>query len=111
MKSLHLNPSWHKNRLIKVTERGLLALKSWRKRSYLTKGVVLVVIPTRMEIVQTNVSLTGLGESGNTEQSEDNGIPSKKGREYNYPRTSSSTAGSEALCTILEGQAYSIQVR
>jgi hypothetical protein len=59
--SLHLNPSWHRNRLIKVSQRCLLALNSWRSRLYLTKGVVLGMIPSRREIVQTDASLTGWG--------------------------------------------------
>ncbi len=58
---IHLNPSGHRNKLIRITQQGLLTLKPWRRRSYLTKGVALGRIPSRREVVQTDASFTGWG--------------------------------------------------
>jgi len=59
--SLHLNSTWHRSRLVKVTEQYFLTLTQWKKRSFLMKGVALGVIPSRREIIQTDASLSGCG--------------------------------------------------
>lgn len=61
MNGLHLDPKWHKCRKVWVSKRCLQALRPWRRRSHLVKGVPLGMIPSRREVVVTDSSLGGWG--------------------------------------------------
>lgn len=56
---LHLDPWLHRSRKVRVSSRCLMALRPWRDRAYLVRGVTLGSIPSRREVVVTDASLSG----------------------------------------------------
>ena len=59
--ALHLDPKWHRGRNVRISSPCCRALKPWRRRGYLDRGVPLGVIPARREVVETDASLLGWG--------------------------------------------------
>ena len=58
---LHLDPLLLRSRKVRVSSRCLMALRPWRDRAYLVRGVTLGSIPSRREVVVTDASLSGWG--------------------------------------------------
>ncbi|XP_028302785.1 uncharacterized protein LOC114463411 [Gouania willdenowi] len=60
MNSLHLDPSHHRHKVVRVSAQCLLTLRPWR-REYLMLGVPMGRVASRREVVETDASLMGWG--------------------------------------------------
>ena len=58
---LHLDPTSHRSRRVRVSSSCLLTLRPWRSRALLSRGVPLGSVPSRREVVVTDASATGWG--------------------------------------------------